>query len=118
VRAIFSFLILFFYVAGIYPSAALATTNAVKVKVTHSHGHSHDKGHSHHHHSDDCNHAKEKAGDSHSHEVVVSGPNASHIGARQWTFFAPFTTITSILPVELHSQLGQRLSSIFRPPIS
>lgn len=116
-RTFLTFLILAFYLVGVYPSGTLASGNAVKVKVTHSHDHSHgdDDHHSHEPKEENSNHKHD--GSSHTHEVLVSGSALGHITGEPLVLTVPYVLVSSLPTVDLHSQLGQRLSSIFRPPI-
>jgi hypothetical protein len=115
VRNVLTIFILALYAVGVYPSGALAQANSVKLKIIHSHGHSHE-GHGHHQHGSENDHSKQDD-TSHSHEVLVSGPALGHVSTHKVSVKIPLQSISSLPIIDHFSQLGQRLSSIFRPPI-
>lgn len=100
-----------------YPTGALASGRSIKVQVTHSHEHDHGD---HEHHSHESNEQKDESkheGSSHTHEVLVSCHGPGYLSAQASTIKLNSDSVASLPLVEHHSQLGQRLSSIFRPPI-
>lgn len=125
-------LVAVFLTFGFQPRAVVfGSSGLTKIQVLHTH----EGGHHHHHHSDlvqvsqrhdskqdtpgiDFNGQHPKTGDTHTHDVFVTGVQPDLAQSTQ-VFNVNFQVLMKFpIPTNLIAPFGQFIGSIFRPPIS